>query len=310
MEDVPERDIFFSTVVFDFINESVPIRFVAIPVDRAIEGNQSGVVLPDGTGDLIACGVFEVQVFEPVSIDPCASGFNDFPKIGYAGEDGGHEQDGFDPRNVELAQCVNASFGRWGTGFEMAAKCVVKGIDGKGDFDVFQLADQVDVPKNQVGLGDDGDIGPALLQLFEQVPCDPVLLLESVVRVGDGADDDVFARELFCGNGFVAVFDVEKIAPVFFMIREGFHEPGVAVHAFVWTTDVRVDDDIDSGQFRGSDPVFDRDGFCGDHVSVEKVTFLILSGGFGPESFFCDRKPAACRIEAVPFNALILMVFI
>ena len=104
-------------------------------------------MLPDGTGDLIACGAFEVQVFEPVSIDPCASGFNDFPKIGYAGEDGGHEQDGFDPRNVELAQCVNASFGRWGTGFEMAAKCVVKGIDGKGDFDVFQLADQVDVPE-------------------------------------------------------------------------------------------------------------------------------------------------------------------
>lgn len=40
--DVPERDIFFSTVVFDFINESVPIRFVAIPVDRAIEGNSPG----------------------------------------------------------------------------------------------------------------------------------------------------------------------------------------------------------------------------------------------------------------------------
>ena len=310
MKQVAVRNGIPGTEIFHFLDQTIPVAFIAVAINGPVYGNQSGVVVPDCTGDLIACGVFEVQVFEPVSIDPCASGFNDFPKIGYAGEDGGHEQDGFDPRNVELAQGVNASSGRWGTGFDMAAKCVVKGIDGKGDFDVFQLADQVDVPKNQVGLGDDGDIGPALLQLFEQVPCDPVLLLESVVRVGDGTDDDVFAVEPFCGNGFVAVFDVEKIAPVFFMIREGFHEPGITIHAFVRTTDVRVDDDIDSGQFRGSDPVFDRDGFCGDHVSVEKVTFLILSGRFGPESFFCDRKPAACRIEAVPFNALILMVSI
>lgn len=66
------------------------------------------------------------------------------------------------PATWSWRNAFNASFGRWGTGFEMAAKCVVKGIDGKGDFDVFQLADQVDVPKNQVGLGDDGDIGPAL----------------------------------------------------------------------------------------------------------------------------------------------------
>lgn len=63
------------------------------------------------------------------------------------------------------------------------------------------LADQVDVPKNQVGLGDDGDIGPALLQLFEQVPCDPVLLLESVVRVGDGTDDDVLPSSRFVETG-------------------------------------------------------------------------------------------------------------
>ena len=146
--------------------------------------------------------------------------------------------------------------------------------------------------------------------MFEELACDAVLFFKGIVRVGDGADDDVFAVEPFCGNRFVAVFDVEKIAPVLFMVREGLHEPGIAIHAFMRTTDVGIDDDIDSGQFRGSDPVFDRDGFCDDHVSVEKVTFLILSGRFGPKSFSCDGKPAACRIEAVPFNALILMVSI
>lgn len=126
MEDVSEGDAVFGAIQFDFFLQAKPVRLVIFAVDGAIERNQFRIVLPDGTGDLIAGRVFQVQVFEPVSIDPCASGFNDFPKIGYAGEYGGHEQDGFDPRNVELAQCFNASLGRWGTGFEMAAKCVVK----------------------------------------------------------------------------------------------------------------------------------------------------------------------------------------
>lgn len=126
--------------------------------------------------------------------------------------------------------------------------------------------------------------------MFEELAGDAVLFFKGIVRVGDGADDDVFALEPFCGNGFVAVFDVEKIAPVFFMIREGFHEPGVAVHAFVRTSDVGVDDDIDSGQFRGSDPVFDRDGFCGDHVSVGKSDFSHPVRSFPAGVIFLRRK--------------------
>lgn len=104
MEDVSEGDAVFGAIQSDFLFQAIPVRLVIFAVDGAIERNQFGIMLAYGTRDLIAGCVFQVQVFEPVSIDPCASGFNDFPKIGYAGEDGGHEQDGFDPRNVELAQ--------------------------------------------------------------------------------------------------------------------------------------------------------------------------------------------------------------
>ena len=266
MENVPESDAVCHAIAFDVFLQAVPVCFVAVTVDASVQGNEFGIMAADGTGDLVAGAVFQVQVFEPVSIDPLAGSVDDFFKTGDAGEDGGHEEDGSDARFMDPPQGVQPSSGGRGAGFEMAAERVVQRIQRDGDFGVFKLSDEVDVPDDQVGLGDEGDACARALQLFEDPAGDAVLSFKGIVRVGDRADDDVFSVEPGRGKRFAALFDVQKISPVFRMAREGFHEFGIAIHTFVRTADIGIDDRIGSGQFRGSDPVFDRDGFRGDHV--------------------------------------------
>ena len=166
MEKVPERDSVLPAMRFDVPGKPLPPGSVAFTVESAVQGNEFGVISADGAGDPVACHVVEIQVFEPVFAGEGLRDVEDIGKPGDARKDRGHEQDRTDSRFVQTAQGRKPSGRVGGARFEPATEGIVQRIERDGDFRVFQTADQVDVPQDQIGFGDDRDGGMGILQLF------------------------------------------------------------------------------------------------------------------------------------------------
>ena len=151
----------------------------------------------------------------------------------------------------EGANGFEAGGGGGGAGFEGGGEMAVEGGDGDedgGGLPAGEVAEEVEVPGDEVVFGNDGNGVAEMSEDFEAAPGDLELSLDGLVRVGDAAADEGFGLP-----GGTVEFAGQEVGGIFFDHQAGFEVQarvesevfvigaGVAVGATVLATPVGIE---------------------------------------------------------------------
>ena len=117
-----------------------------------------------------------------------------FPAVGDAGNDGGHEEADVEPGGGQAAEGAKPCIRGGGAGLDAPDEPSLEG--GQRDVNLQrvplgELDQEVGVPGDERGLGDDAEVEPAVRDERLQQPAgDPEAAFGRLVGIGGGADDD------------------------------------------------------------------------------------------------------------------------
>lgn len=217
-----------------------PVGAVFPAVDGVVQGRQLRVPVRDVAQDGLLVAAAEVQIFQPDEVALIPGPADDGRHVGDAGENGRNEAGGAHARLVEGFHGRQTALDADGA-VHVVLEGFIEGIDGPGDAGPGKGSDEVQIAQYQIGFGGDADGAAAALHLFQQRPRAAGGLLQRLVGVADGADEQLFPGIAFRISDIRPVLHVHEGAPRLGMAGEALHEGRVAVFTAVLAAHVGID---------------------------------------------------------------------
>lgn len=233
-------------------------------IDFLIKRVDFRIFLPDISQNVSLKTPAQIQVLKP----------NQVALIFYALDDGFHIRNAREDRRNEAGRPDSGIMKRfhrgeasldWSGTIHIRAETFVKRIDTETDANVPEAPDKINVAENEVRLCLDADPDfirdPAVSELRKERPRALEAFFFGQVWIRDRSEEKFLSSELRRVFQLVPIFDVQERPPGFGMIREAFHEAGVAVPAAMRTAHIWVHGVIRDGKVRFRQDTFNIDKF-------------------------------------------------